>query len=229
MNKVIKSLGLAVPLMTSSALAQPGDLPAGFVYLDAVAADIQQDLPYVGRDNFIGDPIDGYHASRIILTRQAAEALARVQRSLAPLGLGLKVYDGYRPQRAVDHFMRWAGNLGDQRMKPDYYPNLDKDRLVPEGYLLPRSGHSRGSTVDLTLVVREGDDWRELDMGTPFDFFDPSSWPASTLVSVQARANRLLLRTLMTGHGFQPLEEEWWHFTLVDEPFPDTYFDFPVQ
>lgn len=204
-------------------------MPPDFVYLEEVAPGVLQDPRYCGGHNFLGVPVEGYLAPRILLTRRAAEALAAVQAELEPAGLSLKVFDGYRPQRAVDHFLRWAADAADQRCKQRYYPRVDKGELFHLGYLAERSSHSRGSTVDLTLVDTARGDGGELDMGTPFDYFDPLSFPAARELSPQQRANRLLLRTLMGRQGFLPLAEEWWHFTLADEPYPDTWFDFPVR
>lgn len=204
-----------------------GDPAAGFVNLAEVAPGIRQDVRYFSADNFVGEPITGYQAPAIYMTREAATALRTVQSELAPFGIGLKVFDAYRPQQAVDHFVRWARDLDDQRMKARYYPNVAKADLFSDGYIAARSGHSRGSTVDLTLVALATGE--ELDMGTPWDYFDLASWPDSDLVTVQQQANRLLLRRAMLAAGFQPLTTEWWHFTLTGEPYPDTYFDFPVQ
>jgi D-alanyl-D-alanine dipeptidase len=153
-------------------------------------------------------------------------ALAAVQKDLAGRGLGLKVFDCYRPTRAVAHFVRWAKDLKDVAQKARFYPEVDKQNLFRDGYIAARSGHSRGSTVDLTLV--HSTNRHELDMGTAFDLFSPRSWPASTTVTPAQHANRMLLASVMTKHGFKPLEQEWWHFTLAREPFPETYFDFPV-
>ncbi|MGC9456586.1 MAG: M15 family metallopeptidase [Halothiobacillaceae bacterium] len=197
------------------------------VDLAGVAPEIVCDLRYLSADNFVGAPVDGYRANRCLLTVQAAEALALVDRRLAPMGLGLRVFDAYRPQRAVDHFVRWAKDVEDTATQTEYYPEIDKTRLFPEGYIAERSSHSRGSTVDLTLVDRQSGE--SLDMGTDFDFFGPQSWPRSQAVSAQQRANRLLLRALMMEAGFEPYEQEWWHFTLRDEPCPDRYFDRPVE
>jgi D-alanyl-D-alanine dipeptidase len=149
------------------------------------------------------------------------------ERDLAARGLGLKVFDCYRPQRAVAQFVRWAQRIDDVKRKREFYPDVDKRDLFKEGYISDRSGHSRGSTVDLTLVRRA--DARELDMGSPFDFFSPKSWPSDTSVSDQAQKNRALLAAAMTRGGFRPYDKEWWHFTLNNEPFPETYFDFPVR
>lgn len=185
------------------------------------------DLCYFGNDNFIGTRVDGYDAPVCYLTLPAAAALSKVQNALAPFGLGVKLFDCYRPQRAVDHFVRWAEDLNDTKTKAAYYPNVPKSKLFARGYIAARSGHSRGSTVDLTLIdLKSG---TELDMGTPFDFFSPRSWPTSPEVTAQQCANRLLLRRVMTGAGFRPLKEEWWHFTLENEPYPDTYFDLPIR
>lgn len=182
---------------------------------------------YAQADNFVGTSIDGYEAPKALLTPQALAALEQAQQALGEFGLGLKVFDGYRPQRAVDHFVRWAADLSATQMKARYYPNVDKRDLFSDGYIAERSGHSRGSTVDLTLIdLASG---TELAMGTAWDYFDPASWPSSQEPSVQERANRALLRGVMLAAGFRPLETEWWHFTLQDEPYPETYFDTPIQ
>lgn len=204
-------------------------LPEGFAYAQEQMPDLAVDLRYLGSDNFVGRPIAGYEASRVILTEAAATALAGVQRDLATFGLGLLVYDAYRPTRAVADFVAWAQDPTDTEMKARYYPDVDKEDLIPGGYIAPRSSHSRGSTVDVTLVSRGAGPATALDMGTGFDLFSPRSWPTSTAVSPSARAHRLLLQTMMAKHGFVPYPQEWWHFTLRDEPFPDTYFDFPVR
>lgn len=213
-----------------SVQAAAGELPAGFVDAGILIPELRLEMRYLTSDNFLGKPVDGYEAERCILTREAALALKGVQEDLLPFGLGVKVYDAYRPQRAVNHFVRWAENLSDTRMKAAYYPEVAKKDLFRLGYIAAQSSHSRGSTVDLTLVERDGTDaLRELDMGTGFDLFSPASWPASSRVTARQRAHRLLLRTLMVAHGFVPYEKEWWHFTLAEEPYPDTYFDFPVR
>ncbi len=203
--------------------------PDGFVDIQRAVPGVVVDLRYFSEDNFVGQPIDGYQSDTCYVTRQAADALAAVQADLAAFGLSLKVFDAYRPQRAVDHFVRWAEDLDDTKMKAAYYPGVAKAHLFRDGYIAARSGHSRGSTVDLTLVSLDSGQPVELDMGTGWDFFGPESWPSSTAVTPQQRANRMLLQLLMVKHGFKPLAEEWWHFTLVDEPFPETYFDFVVE
>jgi D-alanyl-D-alanine dipeptidase len=183
-------------------------------------------MRYAGSHNFVGRPIDGYEAPRCLMTQAAAVALAQVAHDLAPRGLVLKVFDCYRPTRAVTNFERWARDLTDTAAKAEFYPDVDKRTLFRDGYISSRSGHSRGSTVDLTLARADG---HELDMGTPFDFFSPRSWAAAASISDEAKANRALFAAAMRRHGFRPYEKEWWHFTLSHEPFPDRYFDFPVR
>ena len=202
-------------------------MPAGFVDAASVVPGLVVDMRYAGSSNFIGRPIDGYEAPVCILTRQAAEALGEVQAELKPFGMGLKVFDCYRPARAVADFVRWAEDATDTKMKSEYYPDLDKSRLFVEGYIADRSGHSRGSTVDLTLVYLPYES--EVPMGTGFDFFSTRSWPTDAAQPSGVRAHRLLLSIIMQRHGFKPYAKEWWHFTLADEPFPETYFDFPVR
>lgn len=214
---------------TAASCSLWADVPQGFVEVREAVPAIVVELRYASEDNFVGKVIDGYESERCYLTAQAAAALKNVQAELEPFGLGLKVFDAYRPQRAVDHFVRWAEDLGDTRMKALYYPDVEKKNLFRDGYIAAKSGHSRGSTVDLTIVTLDGGAAVELDMGTGWDFFGPRSWPSSIEVSAKARAHRMLLQSLMVKHGFRPLAEEWWHFTLVDEPFPDTYFNFPVR
>ena len=183
-------------------------------------------MRYASAHNFVGRRIDGYERPLCLLTPQAAQALARVQQDLRPQGLGLKVYDCYRPRRAVADFAGWARDLSDQTTKAEFYPDVDKRDLFREGYIAERSGHSRGSTLDLTLVDRSG---RELDMGTGHDLFSPRSWPGDRTVSLQAQDNRRRLAEAMARRGFAPYDKEWWHFTLAAEPHPDEYFDFPVR
>ena len=227
MNAFGKTLvGFLLLWMTQDAGAQ-APVPAGFVDAATVVEGLVVDMRYFGDNNFVGERIDGYERPRCLLTAQAANALAGVQRSLAPRGLGLKVFDCYRPVRAVAHFLRWARRIDDVKRKADFYPDLDKRDLFRLGYLASRSGHSRGSTVDLTLVRRA--DNVELDMGTSYDFSDPRSWTADKRVSVEAQKNRALFAGAMMRGGFRPYHKEWWHFTLNNEPFPDRYFDFPVR
>ena len=216
--------GLALMLIACS--HAPTERPEGFVDATSVVPGLRLEMRYAGAHNFVGRRIDGYEAPVCILTREAAEALARVQGDLAARGLGLKVYDCYRPRRAVAHFGRWAADLTDQSTKAEFYPNVDKSQLFTLGYIAERSGHSRGSTVDVTIIdLASG---AEIDMGSPFDLFDTRSWPTDESVSAAARANRMLLQGVMREHGFRSLREEWWHFTLDAEPHPETYFDFVV-
>jgi len=225
MNNATRALILSLALAACAHEETPRQ--DGFVDAASVVPGLRVEMRYTTAHNFVGRPIDGYEAPVCILTREAATALARVQGELAPRGLGLKVYDCYRPQRAVAHFARWAADLSDQSTKAEFYPNVDKSRLFELGYIAERSGHSRGSTLDLTIVdLATG---AELDMGTPFDLFDTRSWPSDGTVSAEARANRLMLQNLMRAHGFRSLQEEWWHFTLEGEPHPQTYFDFVVR
>jgi D-alanyl-D-alanine dipeptidase len=196
-------------------------------FLSDEVQPIQTDVRYFSADNFVGEVITGYNAEKILMTLEAALALAAIQIELGERGLGLKVFDAYRPQQAVDDFARWAEDINDTSTKAEYYPNIAKQDLFSLGYIAAQSGHSRGSTVDLTLVeLITGD---ELDMGAPWDLFDPISWPTSLEVSLPQKTNRETLREIMLRYGFNPLREEWWHFTLDDEPFPDTYFDFPIN
>lgn len=199
---------------------------SGFIDAAMAAPGLVVDMRYYGDENIVGRRIAGYEAPLCLLTKEAAARLARVQEKLKSFGLGLKVFDCYRPMRAVADFVVWAKDLSDQKQKPIQYPNVDKSRLFELGYIAEKSGHSRGSTVDLTLVdLVTGS---EVDMGSGYDLFDTRSWPSDQTVGIQARANRQGLQAAMTGAGFRPLREEWWHFTLNGEPYPETYFDFPV-
>jgi len=221
-----KSLGFLVGALSALVLtpvdagAPAHDAAPDFVDVAEVAPGAIFEIRYAGTDNFVGAPIDGYEAARCLLLRPAAEALGAVQARLEAMGLALRIYDCYRPQRAVDHFVRWAADLEDTTRKDDYYPNTAKSVLFAEGYIAERSGHTRGATVDLTI---DG-----LDMGGPWDFFDPVSHTANPDVPIEARANRLLLKAIMEAEGFRNYEKEWWHYTLEDEPHPDRYFDAPI-
>ena len=224
------------------------NLESGFVHLDELIPDAILDVRYYSTFNFIGDRIRGYAGPTLLLTFEAGNALKAVNDELLRQGYRIKIYDAYRPQRAVDHFVEWTKNADDTRMKQYFYPDLDKSLLIPHGYLAAKSGHTRGSTVDLTLVDLRTK--KDIDMGSTFDWFGPrshSDWcgkpetleytgdfPGNTpptersINEVQFR-NRMLLRSVMLKHGFKPVVEEWWHFTLANEPYPDTYFDFPVE
>lgn len=202
-------------------------LPEGFVYLDEAIPAVRLEIRYASEYNFVGTPIDGYVAPYAIGTAPMAEALQAVSRELAEMGYGLLIYDAYRPQKAVQHFVRWSQDRDDTAMKDAFYPNEDKRTLFQRGYLARKSGHSRGSTVDLTLYdVTTGE---LVDMGSPYDMLDEISHIATKKITEQQRDNRMLLKTVMERHGFQAYSKEWWHFTLKPEPYPETYFDFDVE
>lgn len=211
-------------LLQMSVFAQ---LPEGFVYVDEVIPDIQLELRYCLNNNFVGQPVDGYKAEVCILTKPAALALKKVQEDLKKNSLSLKVFDSYRPQQAVNHFSKWARNVNDTVMKQQYYPNVDKRNLFRDGYIASKSRHSSGSTIDLTIVdLKTG---KELDMGTPYDYFGEASWYLHEDLTQAQKANRALLHNIMSKHGFRHYPKEWWHFTLRGEPFKNQYFDFPVE
>ena len=199
----------------------------GFVSVGEVIPDVLLDIRYFSSFNFIGKRIDGYEEPAAILTREAAQALKEASREAMEQGFRLKIYDAYRPQKAVDHFVRWAKDPEDIRMKAFFYPDLAETEIIPQGYIAEHSGHSRGSTVDLTLFDMATQ--QDVDMGGTFDFFGELSHPDYSGVSEVQHANRMLLQSLMVKHGFRPLETEWWHFTLENEPWPDTYFTFSVR
>lgn len=201
---------------------------AGLVDVRTLVPDLAEDIRYAGSDNFVGMPIDGYTAAKCKLLRPAAEALARVEHTLRTQGLRLLVWDCYRPVRAVRHFVRWAGDLSDQRTKAAHYPDLDKRALLGD-YIAPVSGHSRGATLDLTLERCDDATCAPLDMGTDFDLFGPRANTDSPLATPQQRANRALLRTAMEAQGFRNYPMEWWHYTLTPEPSPTRMFDVPIE
>lgn len=252
---------LAVVMALASCASAPSSSTAGettkqrpeggFVSVEEAIPGILVEARYFSAHNFIGKPIRGYRAAKCLLTRQAAEALAKVQAEVKPQGYSLKVYDCYRPQRAVDYFVEWAKDLNDQLMKPEFYPKVDKSTLFQDGYIASRSGHSRGSTLDLTLVKlppakqpgfqsgqklaacyepasRRFKD-NTIDMGTGYDCFDVKAHTASLAIGEPQRKNRLLLKEAMERHGFVNYDKEWWHFTLKNEPYPSTFFDFEVE
>ena len=231
---------------TQSATTSNTNDSSQFVTLTDVVPDVILEIRYFSTYNFVGTRIDGYEQPTALLTHQAADSLKAVNDDLMKMGYRLKIYDAYRPQKAVDHFMRWAEAFTDTLMKPYFYPDLDKTRLFPEEYICERSGHTRGSTLDLTLFDMNTE--KEVDMGGTFDWFGPESHPdfcgnpdtgeytgdnskspAARSITAEQFANRMLLRKVMISHGFKPFETEWWHFTLSNEPFPDTYFTFPVR
>lgn len=203
------------------------EMPDAFTLLSETAPDIIQEIRYHSTYNFVGTRIDGYEAPVAIMTRRAADSLKAVSDDVGRMGFRLKIYDAYRPQRAVNHFIRWAENVTDTAMRRFFYPDVDKADLFKREYICARSGHSRGSTVDLTLFdMHTG---KEVDMGGTFDWFGIRSHPDYEDITDAQQAHRRLLREAMLRHGFTPFPTEWWHFTLADEPFPDTYFDFPVK
>ncbi|WP_310778899.1 M15 family metallopeptidase [Mycobacterium sp. Z3061] len=241
---VVALWAVAAPVARADPVA-----PADFVVLQDVDPSIEADIRYYTAHNFTGERVDGYRAPLCLLTRAAADGLRRAQQLLTARGYTLKVYDCYRPQRAVDEFVRWASDVADQRMKAEFYPRVDKSVLFRDGYIDSRSGHSRGSTVDLTVVRLPGaaappyvpgqplvdctapaperfpDD--SIDMGSGFDCFDPV---AHTLdIQGEQLSNRLLLKDVLQGQGFVNYAAEWWHYTYQPEPYPDTYFDFPID
>ena len=226
MPKFWQMITLFSALAALIAPANASQRAAMFIDAETVVPGLVTDIRYAGSHNFVGRPIDGYRAPRCLLTQSAANALAEVARDLATRGLVIKVFDCYRPARAVADFLRWARDSRDQAAKAEFYPDVDKRTLFRDGYIASRSGHSRGSTVDLTLARADGP---ELDMGTPFDFFSPRSWAAASSVTAEQHANRMRLAVAMQRRGFRAYPKEWWHFTLRNEPFPNSYFDVPVQ
>jgi zinc D-Ala-D-Ala dipeptidase len=226
-------------------------IPDEFTEIRAVLPDVLMDIRYYTPHNFVGARVEGYKAPKCYLTRQAAQALARVQGELVVSGLTLKIYDCYRPQKAVSHFVRWAADIGDTQTKAEFYPKVDKKNLFKDGYIAEKSGHSRGSTIDLTIVAipaapqekymphtnlracylpRE-QRFRDngIDMGTGFDCFDEKAHTLNKTIGPSPRLHRALLKSLMEKHGFVNYDKEWWHYTLKGEPFPDTYFDFDIE
>ena len=219
---------------------------SAFVTLTDAVPDAILEIRYYGTYNFVGTRIDGYEEPIALLTKQAADSLRAVSDDVKAMGYRIKIYDAYRPQRGVDNFVRWAADVPDTLMKRYFYPDLDKSVLFEQEYIMEKSGHTRGSTVDLTLFDMATE--KELDMGGTFDWFGPESHPdfcgnpetqdftgdnskspTSKAITPEQFRNRMILREAMLRHGFKPLDSEWWHFTLKDEPFPDTYFTFPVK
>ena len=222
----------------------PTDDFSQFVTLSEVIPDAILEIRYYGTYNFVGKRIDGYLEPVALMTRIAADSLLAVSNEVKEMGYRLKIYDAYRPQKGVDHFVRWSKDIPDTLMKTYFYPDLEKDVLFPQQYIMEKSGHTRGSTVDLTLFDMHTE--KELDMGGTFDWFGVESHPdfcgnpdtgeykgglspAGRTITKEQFDNRIILRRVMLKHGFKPVDTEWWHFTLRDEPFPDTYFTFPVK
>lgn len=203
------------------------NIPKGFVYLSDVDATIQSELRYLSAHNFIGKTIDGYQDNCVIVTQETAKALQKVQVILLKKGYSLKIFDAYRPQQAVDHFVKWAKVLNDTLMKQEFYPRVPKSALFELGYIASKSGHTRGSTVDVTIIDLKTN--KELDMGSSYDFFGNESHPFYKKITEHQKKNRLYLRQIMLSNSFKPYNNEWWHFTLRNEPFPKTYFNFPIK
>ena len=205
----------------------PEEDSSDFVLLSETIPDAIIEIRYYSTYNFVGDRIDGYEEPLALLTKEAAIALKKVSDELKEKGYRLKIFDAYRPQKAVKNFMIWAKDVNDTRMKKYFYPELKKDVLFSQGYIAEKSSHSRGSSVDLTLFDIKFE--KEVDMGGSFDFFGELSRPDYTKIAKEQYNNRMILRKAMLEHGFKPLENEWWHFTMENEPFPDTYFTFPIN
>ncbi|MGJ1203226.1 M15 family metallopeptidase [Sphingobacterium lactis] len=216
-----------ISLLLVSCGVQRQSIPDLFVDLKKAIPTLAIDLRYHGNHNFVGRPIRGYEANRIYLSKAAAIALASAQRELAAENLGFKVFDAYRPQQAVDHFKEWASAIADTVAKQEFYPDVDKRDLFKLGYIAEKSGHSRGSTIDLTLIdLRDGN---ELDMGSGFDYFGERSHHDYPGITAVQKANRKKLRQIMEKHGFKSIAEEWWHYTLINEPNTAVYYDFPIR
>jgi D-alanyl-D-alanine dipeptidase len=247
-------LSLILICVSFAQIAYSGDadkMPGNFVDIQKVIPDVLLDVRYYGPHNFVGERVDGYMAPKCFLSKEAAEALVGVQKELAPYSLTLKIYDCYRPQRSVNHFVRWATEIENIKTKKEFYPTIDKRNLFKDGYIDSKSGHSRGSTLDLTIVPSPAPAQEQyspgqklyecylpaakrfrdnsIDMGTGFDCFDELSHTANANIGHQQKINRLLLKSLMEKHGFRNYDKEWWHFTLKNEPYPDTYFDFVIE
>ena len=226
-------------------------MPDNFVDIQKVIPDVVMDIRYYSPHNFVGEKVDGYLAPKCFLTKEAAEALSKVQKDLEPYSLSLKIYDCYRPQRAVNHFVRWAKEIENTKTMKEFYPTIDKRNLFKDGYIAEKSGHSRGSTLDLTILPSPAPGQADyiagqklsecylpaekrfadnsLDMGTGFDCFHELSHTANANIGQQQKINRLLLKSIMEKHGFKNYDMEWWHYTLKNEPYPDTYFDFVIE
>lgn len=205
----------------------PAQIPESFGYIKEEIPSIVLDIRYATRHNFMGRAVNGYASPKVVLTKKALDALKKAQAEFNQLGYCIKVFDAYRPQRAVDDFMVWIKAENDTLMKQHYYRDLDKKDLVPQGYIAEKSGHLRGSTIDLSLIyLKEDKAGKELDMGGRWDYFGKKSNYDYPEISLKQQENRALLRNIMIKYGFVPYEQEWWHFSLAEEPFPTTYFDF---
>ncbi|MDB4064358.1 M15 family metallopeptidase [Flavobacteriaceae bacterium] len=222
----MKSFIIFFTVLISSQISSQ-TLPKGFSYVSEIDVTIKKELRYGTSNNFIGKPIDGYLKDSLIISTPAAKALKEIQTKLMLSGLSLKIFDAYRPQQAVDHFVRWAKVMNDTLMKKLYYPDVQKSKLFTLGFIASKSGHTRGSTVDLSIVDVKTN--KEVDMGSSYDFFGEKSHPFYKKITEAQMKNRMLLRTIMIKNGFIPYDNEWWHFTLKDEPYPTTYFNFLIE
>jgi len=227
MKNYILSLKIFIISFLLLSCATQKEIPSSFINLKKAIPNLEVDLRYHGHHNFLGRPVNGYKSTNVYITKEAASAIIAIQKELNEQDLGIKVFDAYRPQQAVDNFKTWALDIADTTAKKEFYPTVDKRDLFKLGYIAEKSGHSRGSTIDLTLINLK--DKKELDMGTGFDYFgEPSHHNYSNLTETQ-KANRKLLRNIMEKHGFKAIEEEWWHYTLKNEPFKDQYFNFSIN
>lgn len=248
---IVLSLNVFMVTQLSHAQNDCNKIPESFIDVQKAIPGMIMDIRYAGPHNFLGEKVDGYLAPKCYLTKEAADALANVQKDLEPYALSLKIYDCYRPQRAVNHFVRWATEIENTTTMKEFYPTIDKRNLFNDGYIAERSGHSRGSTVDLTIVplpAPKQPDYvngqplvacylpaekrfldNSIDMATGVDCFHELSHTANAKISTQQKINRLLLKSLMEKHGFKNYNKEWWHYTLKNEPYPDTYFDFVIE
>lgn len=221
------SISIFVFLLCNLAYSQKENLPKGFKYIKHEIPSIKMELKYVTKDNFVGTFVAGYYTNKGILTTQAVKALKKVQKELIKKDLSLIIYDAYRPQKAVNHFVRWAKSISDTLTKQKYYPNVAKKNLFKKGYIASHSRHSSGSTVDLSIIsLKTG---KALDMGSMYDYFGKKSWVNYTQLTKLQKKNRQLLQQVMLKHGFRNYPKEWWHFTLRYEPYRNQYFDFNVK
>lgn len=243
-------LALCTPQFAGGSAAAE-KMPDSFVDIKEIIPDVELDIRYYGPHNFVGERVNGYNAGKCLITKQAAAALAKVQKDLGQFSLSIKIYDCYRPQQAVNHFVQWATQINNTKTRKEFYPTVDKRNLFKDGYIADKSGHSRGSTVDLTIVpvpVPKQADYipgqklsacylplsqrfrdNSIDMGTGFDCFNELAHTGNKSIGLGQKINRLLLKTLMEKHGFSNYDKEWWHYTLNNEPYPNTYFDFKIK
>lgn len=226
-QKLLVTMSLLLPILLWAQQKKETYPPEGFVYIHKAIPHVEYEIRYAGEHNFTGEKITGYLKPVALLSQEAADALKKVQETVKKQGYHLKIFDAYRPQQAVNHFIAWAKDPEATCMKDEFYPEVDKADLFRLDYIASRSGHTRGSTIDLTLV--ETTTGKELDMGSLYDFFGKISHHGTKTLTNEQKANRAILKNAMRIHGFRALATEWWHYSLQDEPYPDTYFDFPVK